>query len=119
MASVAYYRSRPHAADLGLSLEDAFADPAEVGAASATVAIWCRLQSPNTDGAVVLPMSGDVGSQYTPVAGWARPLPITAMCFATASGTTQSAWYSAAKLQREMGLSGAHHATPQAPMLSI
>jgi len=29
---------------------------------------------PNPGGPVVLPMSGDVGSQYTPCAGWAQSI---------------------------------------------
>jgi 2-oxoisovalerate dehydrogenase E1 component len=29
---------------------------------------------PNTDGPIVLPMSGDVGSQYTPSVGWAQAI---------------------------------------------
>ncbi|HEY4129989.1 MAG TPA: transketolase C-terminal domain-containing protein, partial [Gemmatimonadaceae bacterium] len=36
------------------------------------IGVVCNL--PNRDGAVVLPMSGDVGSQYTPCAGWAQAI---------------------------------------------
>ena len=61
---------------LGLSIEDALGEPAGPRrAASATAATsassaTCR----TTDGRVVLPMSGDVGSQYTPAAGWAQAI---------------------------------------------
>jgi len=34
--------------------------------------VVCNL--PNRNGAIVLPMSGDVGSQYTPSAGWAQAI---------------------------------------------
>jgi 2-oxoisovalerate dehydrogenase E1 component len=36
------------------------------------IGVVCNL--PNDPGPVVLPMSGDVGSQYTPSAGWAQAL---------------------------------------------
>ncbi len=69
----AYYRSRPLLLTLGLTLEDAFAGPLRKSGGFSDgrdIGVVCNL--PNTDGAVVLPMSGDVGSQYTPVAGWAQ-----------------------------------------------
>jgi 2-oxoisovalerate dehydrogenase E1 component len=72
-AAGAYYRSRPLLLALGLSIEDALASP--LGRAGGfsdgrDIGVVCNL--PNRDGAVVLPMSGDVGSQYTPTAGWAQ-----------------------------------------------
>ena len=71
----AYYRSRPLLLTLGLSIEDAFASP--LGRAGGfsdgrDIGVVCNL--PNRDGVVVLPMSGDVGSQYTPTAGWAQAI---------------------------------------------
>ena len=69
----AYYRSRPLLLTLGLTLEDAFAGPLRKSGGFSDgrdIGVVCNL--PNTDSAVVLPMSGDVGSQYTPVAGWAQ-----------------------------------------------
>ena len=71
----AYYRSRPLLIALGLSLEDALGSP--LGRAGGfsdgrDIGVVCNL--PNRDGAVVLPMSGDVGSQYTPAAGWAQAI---------------------------------------------
>ncbi len=69
----AYYRSRPFLLSLGLPLDDALGSP--LGRAGGfsdgrDIGVVCNL--PNRDGPVVLPMSGDVGSQYTPAAGWAQ-----------------------------------------------
>jgi 2-oxoisovalerate dehydrogenase E1 component len=69
----AYYRSRPMLLTLGLSLEDAFAAPMGKSGGFSNgrdIGVVCNL--PSTSGAIVLPMSGDVGSQYTPAAGWAQ-----------------------------------------------
>jgi 2-oxoisovalerate dehydrogenase E1 component len=71
----AYYRSRPLLLSLGLSLEDAFASPlGRSGGFSDGRDIGVVCNFPNRDGTVVLPMSGDVGSQYTPAAGWAQSI---------------------------------------------
>jgi 2-oxoisovalerate dehydrogenase E1 component len=70
-----YYRSRPVLLALGLSIEDALASPlGRSGGYSdgRDIGVVCNL--PNREGAVVLPMSGDVGSQYTPAAGWAQAI---------------------------------------------
>lgn len=74
-AAGAYYRSRPLLLSLGLSLEDALGSP--LGRAGGfsdgrDIGVVCNL--PNREGPVVLPMSGDVGSQYTPTAGWAQAI---------------------------------------------
>ncbi len=69
----AYYRSRPVLLALGLDLEDAFASPlGRSGGFSdgRDIGVVCNL--PNKNGPIVIPMSGDVGSQYTPTAGWAQ-----------------------------------------------
>ena len=71
----AYYRSRPFLLALGLTLEDAFGSP--LGRAGGfsdgrDIGVVCNL--PNRNGPIVLPMSGDVGSQYTPAAGWAQTI---------------------------------------------
>jgi 2-oxoisovalerate dehydrogenase E1 component len=71
----AYYRSRPLLLSLRLSVGDAFAGP--MGRAGGfsdgrDIGVVCNL--PNDPGPVVLPMSGDVGSQYTPTAGWAQAI---------------------------------------------
>ena len=72
-AASAYYRSRPLLLSLGLSIADAHGSP--LGRAGGfsdgrDIGVVCNL--PNREGTVVLPMSGDVGSQYTPAAGWAQ-----------------------------------------------
>ncbi|HSJ63249.1 MAG TPA: transketolase C-terminal domain-containing protein [Gemmatimonadaceae bacterium] len=74
-AAGAYYRSRPFLLTLGLTLEDALGSP--LGRAGGfsdgrDIGVVCNL--PNRDGPLVLPMSGDVGSQYTPTAGWAQAI---------------------------------------------
>ncbi|MEO7085076.1 MAG: transketolase C-terminal domain-containing protein [Gemmatimonadaceae bacterium] len=71
----AYYRSRPLLLALGLTADDALASP--LGRAGGfsdgrDIGVVCNL--PNRNGPVVLPMSGDVGSQYTPSAGWAQAI---------------------------------------------
>src|SRR5215212_10161338 len=71
----AYYRSRPLLLSLGLSIEDALASPlGRSGGFSDGRDIGVVCNMPNQHGAVVLPMSGDVGSQYTPAAGWAQAI---------------------------------------------
>ncbi len=72
-AASAYYRSRPLLLTLGLSIADAFAGPmGKSGGFSdgRDIGVVCNL--PAIPGPVVLPMAGDVGSQYTPCAGWAQ-----------------------------------------------
>ena len=74
-AAGAYYRSRPLLITLGLTLEDAMASPlGRSGGFSdgRDIGVVCNL--PNNNGPIVLPMSGDVGSQYTPSAGWAQAI---------------------------------------------
>jgi 2-oxoisovalerate dehydrogenase E1 component len=71
----AYYRSRPMLLTLGLSVEDALASPmGRSGGFSdgRDIGVVCNL--PGRGGPTVLPMAGDVGSQYTPVAGWAQAI---------------------------------------------
>jgi 2-oxoisovalerate dehydrogenase E1 component len=74
-AASAYYRSRPLLLALGLTAEDALASP--LGRAGGfsdgrDIGVVCNL--PTRDGPIVLPMSGDVGSQFTPCAGWAQSI---------------------------------------------
>jgi len=71
----AYYRSRPLLLSIGLSIDDALGSP--LGRAGGfsdgrDIGVVCNL--PNDTGPIVLPMSGDVGSQYTPAAGWAQSI---------------------------------------------
>ena len=71
----AYYRSRPLMLTLGLDLEDALAAPmGKSGGYSdgRDIGVVCNLTGDK--GPVVLPMAGDVGSQYTPAAGWAQAI---------------------------------------------
>ncbi|MEO8621779.1 MAG: transketolase C-terminal domain-containing protein [bacterium] len=69
----AYYRSRPLLLSLGLSIEDALGSPlGRAGGFSDGRDIGVVCNMPGWKGATVLPMSGDVGSQYTPTAGWAQ-----------------------------------------------
>ncbi len=71
----AYYRSRPLLLSLGLSLEDAFAGPmARSGGINDGRDIGVVFNRNSFGGPTVLPMSGDVGSQFTPVIGWAQAL---------------------------------------------
>ncbi len=74
-AAGAYYRSRPLLLSLGLSLDDALGSPlGRAGGFSDGRDIGVVSNLPNRHGPVVLPMSGDVGSQYTPTAGWAQAI---------------------------------------------
>lgn len=69
----AYYRSRPLLLTLGLSEEDAMAAPmGKSGGYSDGRDIGVVCNKPDHDGPKVLPMAGDVGSQYTPAIGWAQ-----------------------------------------------
>ena len=75
-AAGAYYRSRPLLLALGLGIDDALAAP--LGRAGGfsdgrDIGVVCNLPRPD-GGPIVLPMSGDVGSQYTPAAGWAQAI---------------------------------------------
>ncbi len=74
-AAGAYYRSRPLLLSLGLAVDDALASPlGRSGGFSdgRDIGVVCNL--PRADGPQVLPMAGDVGGQYTPVAGWAQSI---------------------------------------------
>ncbi|MHB8838246.1 MAG: transketolase C-terminal domain-containing protein [Gemmatimonadaceae bacterium] len=75
-AAGAYYRSRPLLLAVGLSLEDAHGSP--LGRAGGfsdgrDIGVVCNLPRPG-GGCTVLPMAGDVGSQYSPAAGWAQAI---------------------------------------------
>ncbi len=74
-AASGYYRSRPLLLSLGLDVEDGLAGPLMRSGGYSDgrdIGVVCNL--PETKGAIMLPMSGSVGSQYTPVAGWAQAI---------------------------------------------
>jgi 2-oxoisovalerate dehydrogenase E1 component len=74
-AAGAYYRCRPLMLAMGLSIEDALGSPlGRAGGFSDGRDIGVVGNLPKRDGAIVLPMAGDVGSQYTPTAGWAQSI---------------------------------------------
>ena len=74
-AAGAYYRSRPLLLSLGLSMEDALGSPlGRAGGFSDGRDIGVVCNFPRESGCIVLPMAGDVGSQYTPAAGWAQAI---------------------------------------------
>ncbi len=75
-AANGYYRSRPFMLALGLDLEDAIAGPMmRSGGMSDGRDIGVVFNLPQKDGrACVLPMSGAVGAQYTPISGWAESI---------------------------------------------
>lgn len=72
----AYYRSRPFMLSLGLTIDDAMSAPLmKSGGYSDGRDIGVVCNMPAEKGQItVLPMSGDVGSQYTPAAGWAQAI---------------------------------------------
>ncbi len=74
-AVAAYYRSRPLLLGLGLTVEEALAsDMARQGGMSAGRDVGVVFNMPSRGKATVLPMAADVGSQYTPAAGWAQAI---------------------------------------------
>jgi 2-oxoisovalerate dehydrogenase E1 component len=74
-AASAYYRSRPLLLTLGLDPEDAIAsDMAKSGGYSDGRDIGVVCNYPGKNSPMVLPMAGDVGSQYTPAAGYAQAI---------------------------------------------
>lgn len=71
----AYYRSRPMLLTLGLTPEDGFAvSLAKSGGYSDGRDIGAVCNLPSQGKATVIPMAGDVGSQYTPAAGSAQAI---------------------------------------------
>ncbi|HEV2745936.1 MAG TPA: transketolase C-terminal domain-containing protein [Allosphingosinicella sp.] len=74
-AACGYYRSRPLLLALGVPLEDALgSNMGRAGGYSDGRDIGVVFNFPNPDGAPALPMSGGVGAQYTPTAGWAQAI---------------------------------------------
>ncbi len=74
-AAAVYYRSRPFALGSGLTIEEAFASGmARQGSMTDGRGVGVDFVMPRRERAMILPMSGDVGSQFTPAAGWAQAL---------------------------------------------
>jgi len=72
-AAGVYYRSRPFMLTAGLTPEEAVAGTmARAGAPSGGRDIGVVFSLPSRGGPTILPMSGDVGAQYTPSLGWAN-----------------------------------------------
>jgi 2-oxoisovalerate dehydrogenase E1 component len=72
-AATVYYRSRPFALAVGLSLEEALrAGMALPGSPSEGRDAGVMFNLPPRHGPTILPSSGDVGAQFTPAAGWAQ-----------------------------------------------
>lgn len=72
-----YYRSRPFVLSLGLDFEEAVAGPlAKSGGYSDGRDIGVVCNYPNTErkGAMLFPMCGGVGSQFSPISGWAQSI---------------------------------------------
>jgi len=72
-AAAVYYRSRPFMLASGLTAREALAGGmARTGSPSEGRDVGVTFNMPRRTGALVFPMSGAVGSQYTPAAGWAQ-----------------------------------------------
>ncbi len=70
-----YYRSRPFMLGSGLTAEEALAsDMARTGSINGGRDVGVVFNLPRRKRALVLPSSADVGSQYTPAAGYAQAL---------------------------------------------
>lgn len=74
-AASVYYRSRPFMLGSGLTVEEALAsDMARVGGINGGRDVGVVFNMPRRQRALVLPAAADVGSQYTPGAGYAQGL---------------------------------------------
>jgi 2-oxoisovalerate dehydrogenase E1 component len=74
-AAGAYYRSRPFLLASGLPVEEALAsDMARLSGVSGGRDVGVVFNMPRRGRALILPMAGDVGSQFTPAAGWAQAI---------------------------------------------
>jgi 2-oxoisovalerate dehydrogenase E1 component len=74
-AASVYYRSRPFMLASGLRLDEALAaGMGRTGSPSEGRDVGVVFSMTRRDGPTVLPASGDVGAQYTPIAGWAQAI---------------------------------------------
>jgi 2-oxoisovalerate dehydrogenase E1 component len=70
-----YYRSRPFMLACGLTAREALAaGMARTGSPSQGRDVGVVFNMPRRQGPTILPASGDVGAQYTPVVGWAQAI---------------------------------------------
>ena len=72
-----YYRSRPFVLSLGLDIDEAVASPmAKSGGYSdgRDIGVVCNYPNVERKGAMLFPMCGGVGAQYSPIAGWAQSI---------------------------------------------
>lgn len=72
-----YYRSRPFVLSLGLDIDEAVASPmAKSGGYSdgRDIGVVCNYPNVERSGAMLFPMCGGVGAQYSPIAGWAQSI---------------------------------------------
>ncbi len=72
-----YYRSRPFVLSLGLDIDEAVASPmAKSGGYSdgRDIGVVCNYPNNERSGAMLFPMCGGVGAQYSPIAGWAQSI---------------------------------------------
>ena len=74
-AVMPYYRSRPLVLACGLSPTEALAGGmARTGSPSEGRDVGVMFNLPRRQGPTILPTSGDVGAQYSPIAGWAQAI---------------------------------------------
>lgn len=74
-AASSYYRSRPFMLGSGLTAEEALAsDMSRTGSMNGGRDVGVVFNMPRRQRALVLPAAADVGSQFTPTAGWAQAL---------------------------------------------
>ncbi|MGA9533900.1 MAG: thiamine pyrophosphate-dependent enzyme [Anaerolineales bacterium] len=74
-AAGVYYRSRPFMLAAGLTLKEALtAGMGRSESPSEGRDVGVVFSMPPRNGPTVLPASGDVGAQYTPIAGWAQAI---------------------------------------------
>jgi 2-oxoisovalerate dehydrogenase E1 component len=76
-AASGYYRSRPFVMSLGIDLDEVVASPmAKAGGYSdgRDIGVVCNYPNVDRKGAMLFPMCGGVGAQYTPISGWAQSI---------------------------------------------
>ncbi|WP_369922300.1 transketolase C-terminal domain-containing protein [Marinomonas polaris] len=76
-AASGYYRSRPFVMSLGIDLDEVVASPmAKAGGYSdgRDIGVVCNYPNVDRKGAMLFPMCGGVGAQYSPISGWAQSI---------------------------------------------